>query len=81
MKENSTRQEKIEALKAELKETRNQCHDAQAKLAVLEHTEHMYNEALQQGNQLKAYMQGFIEAGFTEEQAYEIMLVSIQKYT
>ena len=80
MKELKSRQERIDTLEAELKESKEQCRDLQLQIEALAQTEHMYNESVKLGGQLRACMQGFVDAGFTEDQAYELMIVSIKKY-
>lgn len=74
-----TRKEEMDALRAELIDSEEHYIDAKKKLATLEQTEYMYNESIKIGTQLKAAMQGFVDAGFTEEQAYELLLVTIDK--
>lgn len=72
------RTEEVEALKAELKDAREQCNEVRKKLAILENTERIYNESYEAGCQWKAAVQAFIDAGFTAEQAFDLVMQLIK---
>lgn len=63
--------EDLNAAKATIEDLREQVREA-------EQLEYIHKEATKAGRQLRAAMDAFKESGFTEEQAWELMLTTMK---
>ena len=69
----------LEKLREERDEACTKCAELQDKIQELEHVEDAYNAANECAKQLAATMNGIVDAGFSGEQAFEIMLMLFDK--
>ena len=69
----------LEKLREERDEACAKCAELQDKIQELERVEATYNSANECAKQLAATMRGITDAGFTEDQAFEIMKMQLDK--
>lgn len=69
----------LEKLREERDEACAKCAELQDKIQELEQVEATYNSANECAKQLAAAMDGIVDAGFSSEQAFEIMLMLFDK--